>query len=160
MSPAKLVANLKGARRELPAKPSGCTTEHLRVLLDDESCTELLRHAAQQLSEGCVPGSVVEGLRVGRLVALSEPGGGIQALDVMGDTFRRLVSRTLAQQASDAFMAACASFQDASSNRAGTEALARALAFFAERVEGIGAYNHVARAAMFKGLRRDARLAP
>ena len=48
----------------------------LRVLLDDESCTELLC----QLAEGCMPGSVVEGLRVGRLVALSKPGGGIRAL--------------------------------------------------------------------------------
>ena len=85
----------------------------------------------------------------------------------MGDTFRRLLSRTLAQQASDAFMAVCAPFQYALSTRAGTEALAWALAVSAElrpqttvvSVDGVGAYDHVARAAMFEGLRRDARLA-
>ena len=93
-----------------------------------------------------MPGSVVEGLRVGRWVALSKAGGGLRAL-VMGDTFRRLVLRTLAQQTS-AFMAVCAPFQYALSTRAGTEALARALAVSAElrpqttvvSVDGVGAF--------------------
>ena len=57
-------------------------------------------------------------------------------------------------------------FQYALSTRAGTEALARALAVTCElspsktavSVDGVGAYDHIARAAMFEGLRRDARL--
>ena len=49
------------------------------------------------------------GLRLGRLLALQKPNGGIRAL-VIGDVFRRLVSRTLAQQASDAFMDVCSPF--------------------------------------------------
>ena len=113
-----------------------------------------------------MPAKVVDGLRLGRLVALQNPNGGIRAL-VMGDVFRRLVSRTLAQQASDAFMDVCSPFQYTLSTRAGAEALARALSVSCElnpsktvvSVDGVGAYDHIARAAMFEGLRRDARLA-
>ena len=44
---------------------------------------------------------VVDGLRFGRVVALTKRNGGIRA-QVMDDAFRRLVSRTLAQQFADA----------------------------------------------------------
>ena len=88
--------------------------------------------AAGKLVAGLVPSEVVDGLRLGRMVALTKPnGGGIRAL-VMGDVFRRLVSRTLAQQFAGAFQSACAPFQYALSTRAGAEALSRALRFTTE----------------------------
>ena len=46
---------------------------------------------------------------------------------VLGDTFRRLLSRTLAQTFGAAFDAACAPHQFALSTRAGAEALTRAV---------------------------------
>ena len=163
---AKFFGNLRGARRGAAAGSSGCTAEHLRILLDDESCFNLLLHAAQLFAAGRVPAKAVNGLRLGRLVALQKPNGGIRAL-VMGDVFRRLVFRTLAQQASDAFMDVCSPFQYALSTPAGAEALARALSVSCElnpsktvvSVDGVCAYDHIAKAAMFEGLRRDARLA-
>ena len=85
----------------------------------------------------------------------------------MADVFRRLVSRTLAQQAATAFQESCATFLYALSTRAGAEALVRGLGLSTElsaratvvSVDGVGAYDHVSRAAMFEGLRRDNRLA-
>ena len=138
----------------------------MRVMLDDEACTELLGFAAQRLADADVPASVLAGLRAGRMVALRKQSGGIRGL-VMADVFRRLVSRTLAQQAATAFQESCAPFQYALSTRAGAEALVRGLGLSTElsaratvvSVDGIGAYDHVSRAAMFEGLRRDNRLA-
>ena len=34
----RFLANLRGARRGSAAGPSGCTNDHLRILLDDERC--------------------------------------------------------------------------------------------------------------------------
>ena len=56
------------------------------------------------------------------MVALTKPSGGTRAF-VMGDVCRRLVSRTCAQQAAEAFQAVCAPFQYALSTKAGPEAL-------------------------------------
>ena len=44
-----------------------------------------------------VPGAIIPAVRLGRMVALTKPSGGVRAL-VMGDAFRRVVARTLAQQ--------------------------------------------------------------
>ena len=46
----RLLANLRRARRGAAAGPSGCTNEHLRVLLDEESCTQLLGRVAGRLA--------------------------------------------------------------------------------------------------------------
>ena len=74
---AKFFCNLRGARQGAAAGPSGCTAEHLRILLDDEGCSDLLLHAAQLFAAGRVPAKVVDGLRLGRLVALQKPNGSI-----------------------------------------------------------------------------------
>ena len=144
---AKLSANLLRARRGAAA--------------------DLLHNAAQRLACANVPAQIAAGLRLGRMVALQKPAGGIQAL-VMGDVFRRLVSRTLAQQLGAQLQEACAPFQYALTTRAGTEALARALRFATEShqsttvvsVDGVGAYDHISRSCMFQGLRDCPALAP
>ena len=164
LSADRLFANLRGARRGAAAGPSGTTAEHLRVLLDEEEGTDLFHHADSCLVQGLIPSDVVAGLRIGRMVALTKPSGGVRAL-VMGDVFRRLVSRTCAQQAGEAFQVVCAPFLYALT-KAGAEALARELNLATESgsrttvfsVDGVGAYDHIARAAIFEGLRRDARL--
>ena len=87
---------------------------------------------------------------------------------VMGDVFRRLISRTLAQQLGAQLQEACAPFQYALTTRAGTEALARALRFATEShqsttvvsVDGVGAYDHTSRSCMFQSLRDCPALPP
>ena len=165
LSADRLFANLRGARRGAAAGPSGAIAERLRVLLDEEEGTDLFHHAVSCLVQGLIPSDVVAELRIGRMVALTKPSGGMRAL-VMGDVFRRIVSRTCAQHAAEALQAVCAPFQYALSTKAGAEALARELNLATESgsrttvlsVDGVGAYDHIARAAIFEGLRRDARL--
>ena len=103
MSWGAFVNNLRRARRGAAPGPSGCTNERLRLLLDSEEDMQLLHHAAQRLALSDVPEVIATALRLGRMVALRKPNGRVRGL-VMGDTFRRLVARTLAQQ-----FAACVS---------------------------------------------------
>ena len=79
----------------------------------------------------------------------------------MGDVFRRLVARTLAQQFGEKFREACAPFQYALSTRAGSEAVVRALRAATETdprttvlsIDEVGAYDHISRASMLEALR-------
>ncbi|CAE7442537.1 unnamed protein product [Symbiodinium sp. CCMP2592] len=90
-----LCTALRTARRGSAPGPSGMTNEHLRVLLDDEEDSALLHTAAERVVQGRAPPAVIEALRVGRLVALRKPAGGVRAL-VVGDVLRRLVGRVKA----------------------------------------------------------------
>ena len=163
---ARLLANLRRGRRGAAPGLSGCTPEHLRVLLDDAESLDLLCFAADRLARAEVPPEALAALRLGRLVALQKPAGGVRGL-VMGDAFRRLVAKTLAQQFAGRFAEVCAPFQYALAARAGTESLARAVRLATEldprttvlSIDGVGAYDHISRASMFLGL-RDARVAP
>ena len=154
-----LLRNVRSGRRGAAAGPSGCTAEHLRVLADDEASADLLLRAAERLANADVPADVLAGVRLGRMVGLRKPDGGVQGL-VMSDTFRRLVARTLAQQYAGAFQAACAPLQYALRTRAGAESLARAVRAATEldarttvlSIDGVGAYDHISRASMLSGL--------
>ena len=53
---------------------------------------------------------MVDIVRMGRLTALTKPNGGIRGI-VSGDVARRLVSKTIAQQVSEAVEAGTAPFQ-------------------------------------------------
>ena len=66
---ADLLINLRRARCGAAAGPSGCTNEHLRVLMDEETTVELLGHAADRLAAAKVPCDVADALRLGRMVA-------------------------------------------------------------------------------------------
>ena len=123
--------------------------------------------AALALARADVPAAILEGLRLGRMVALQKPNGRVRGL-VMGDVLRRLVGRTLVQQMAQHFQDACSPFQYALSTRAGTECLARILRAATEAdheatvlsVDGVGAFDHVSRASMFSQLASHERLAP
>ncbi|CAE6929743.1 unnamed protein product, partial [Symbiodinium natans] len=106
------------ARRGAAPGPSGYTAEILRLVLDEDDASQLLCDVASLLAQAHVPEPAVEGLALGRLVALSKPGGGTRGL-VVGDFLRRLVARTIAQQFASNFEAACNPYQYALSTRAG-----------------------------------------
>ena len=167
LSEEKFLANLRQARRGAAAGPSGATAEHLRSLLDSDADARLLFLAAQQLARAQLPDSIQAAVRLGRLVALRKPDGGVRGL-VMSDVFRRLVSRTLAQQFAPAFEAACMPHQHALSTKAGAEALVRHLRAATEfdpratilSVDGVGAYDHVSRHAMLAAIAANPDTAP
>ena len=81
---------------------------------------------------------------------------------------RRLVCKALARQFADDFLEATAPFQYALQTKAGTEALAHALQFLTDfdpetvvlSLDGVGAFDHVKRAAFFKKLESLENLRP
>ena len=89
--------NLRSARRGTQGGPSGTTTDHLKVVLDNDSTADLLHALGQELAAADVPAHIVDALRLGRLTALQKPSGGVRGI-VAGDVLRRLVARTMAQQ--------------------------------------------------------------
>ena len=162
-----LLANLRSARRGSAAGPSGMTNEHLRLMLDDPGDFSLLHQAALRFANADVPAPILAAARLGRIVALRKPNGRVRAL-VVGDVFRRLVARTLAQHFAEELQAACMPYQFGLSTRAGTEALYKLLQVATEcnpratvlSVDAVGAFDHVSRQAMLEGLRSRPQLAP
>ena len=165
---------------------SGARAEHLKLLLSDADGLELLTQAASALAHARAPplpnwladyrrrvhrphvpcrkligarrGPVRSGggLAIGRMVALSKPAGGVRAL-VMGDVFRRRVSRTCARRLS--WSAPHSSMRcrrwRACDLRVATESEPCTTVL---SVDGVGECDHISRAAVFEGLRRDERL--
>ena len=90
---------------------------------------------------------------------------------VVGDVFRRLVARALAQLFAifaGAFQEACLPYQFGLSTRAGTEGLYKLLHTATEldpratvlSIDAVGTYDHVSRQAMLEGLRSRPALVP
>ena len=151
-----LLKNLKSARRGAAGGPSGITTEHLRPLLDSEEDCD-----CQAFARARVPDEVLSAVRMGRITALQKPSGGIRGI-VVGDSVRRLVSRTIAQQIGPAVEVATAPHQYAMSTRAGCESIAHLLQARTDQdhratvlsIDGIGAFDLVSRESMLRGLSR------
>ena len=95
------------------------------VLLDDEEATLLVTEATEHVCVAAVPGETADALGFGALTALLKENGRIRGT-VTGDTIRRGVARTLAQQCVQKFEEACMPFQYALSTRAATDCVAPA----------------------------------
>jgi len=152
---------VRSSRRGKAAGPSSCRAEHHRALLDDMEAALSLAHVAQILAEGNVPEDIREALAFARLTALKKPNSPTEVRGIAtGDILRRQVGRCLAQQYAAAFMRATHPHQFALSTRAGTDALARMVTAICERdpratvvgLDGVGAYDHVKRASIFRAL--------
>ena len=64
--------------------------------LADTTCTRLFGEVAGQFARGAMLEEVLQGVKVGRMTALTKPDGGVRGI-VVGDVFRRLAARTIAQ---------------------------------------------------------------
>ena len=114
------------------------------------------RHAAaQKLAQGKVPRNIGRAIALGRMTAFEKPNSKVRGI-VTGDSLRRLVAKTLAQQFGEEIEQACAPFQFALSTRAGTDCVGHALRaitdenpeMIIESLDGIGAYDHIDRSVM------------
>ena len=147
------------ARKGAAPGPSGLTAKTLRLVLDDEEATNKLIQVTQLIARAELPDTASQALGLGRLVALQKPNGRVRGL-VIGDLLRRLVARSLAQQFSQHIHQACSPHQYALSTRAGTEAVVHAITSATEldpnntivSVDGIGAYDTIARHSMLQAL--------
>ena len=154
----QLLTNLRRARKGAAPGPSGYTSEVLRLVLDDEGATSQFVAVATRIANAELPPQITQALGLGRIVALQKPNGRVRGI-VVGDLFRRLVARCLAQTYAPQIHTACKPHQFALSTRAGTEAIVHALTAATESnpthtilsVDGIGAYDTISRASMLQG---------
>ena len=147
--------NIRIARRGAALVPSGMTSELLFPLLESDRTLGSLCQVAGFLARAQVPQSILSALRSGRMTALRKPSRGVRSI-VVGDVFRRLVARTLAQQFAHKAETAAAPFQYALSTRAGCECVSHALQSLTDldesatilSVDGVEAFDLVSRKAM------------
>ena len=69
---AKLLKNLKCARRGAAAGPSGMTADHLKVVLENHQDSDLFHNISQLLVRAAVASEIFSVLRIGRLTALQK----------------------------------------------------------------------------------------
>ena len=169
ISKSKLLANLRSARRGSAPGPSGMRLEHLKPLLEDAAASDALAFVCGRYAQAVLPETVARALGLCHLTALKKDSPGacqahgassrVRGLAV-GDVVRRLVGRTLAQQFQPEFEAATAPQQFGIASHGGVEAavhLMRALTdadqeLTITQIDGIGAYDHIRRASMLRGL--------
>ena len=160
LTDAAVAQALRTARHGTAAGLSGATCEHYKLLLDDAEALELFVHAANLLAAARVPADVAAAVGLSRLTALRKPGGGVRGI-ATGDTFRRLVSRSLARMFADTFDEATRPYQFALQTRAGTNALSGMLraavdldsAATVVSLDGLSAYDTISRTAFLNKLR-------
>ena len=151
----KYVCSVRSAPRGSAAGLAGDTNEHLKTILDDEAATDLLVDAAELLARAQVPETIVHAIALGSLTASLKDTGRVRGI-VAGDTFRRGVARTLAEQHNQEFEDACLPFQFALSTKAGTDCVSRMVRVLTEldsqktivSIDGIGAFDHIKRRSM------------
>ena len=131
--------------------------EHLKTLLVDEEALELLHGVAERLANADIPPEVARAVALGRMTALQKSGAQRRVRGiVVGDTFRRLVAKSLAKQFSQEFADACAPFQFGVATPGGTDCVTHFLRALADgsrecviiSLDGVGAYDHAYRATM------------
>ena len=151
--------NIRCAKRGVAGGPSGMTADHLRPILESETDTAAMGRMATDLARADIPLPILTALRMGRLIALQKPTGGVRGI-VTGEVFRRLVARSIAQQLACAVEVATSPFQYALSTKAGGECVAHAIQTLTDldsratvlSIDGIGAFDLISRGAMLDGL--------
>ena len=123
--------NVRTARRGAAPGPSGMTADHVQVLLDNDADGVVFGHVATLLARSRVPVEILQAIRSGRVTALQKPDGGVRGIAV-GNTLRRMVARTMAQQLSAQVEVATSPNQYTLKTKAGCETVAHILQVLTE----------------------------
>lgn len=167
LDPDLALTALRSAGRGSAQDLAGTRYEHLRVLVDDTVLWGTFVKLLQAFANADVPLEVSTALRLGRLTALKKDNGRVRGI-VAGAVIRRLACRAMVMQFSDALMAETMPYQYALQTRAGTEALAHAVQYLLDMdedavvasLDGVGAFDHVHRAAFLGKLADTPALRP
>lgn len=150
---------LRQCRRGLSSGILGNRYEYLKLCLEDDVAFNALYEVSDLLAGAKVPPSIVNAMRVSAITALIKPNrriGGICA----ADTFRRLVTKTVARQKQDVLRQAVWPLNFGLCDRSGTDCVAHMVRFLTDEdpnrvvlsIDGVGAFDHVCRARMFESL--------
>ena len=158
---SRFISNVRSAPRGKSGGLSGMRNEHLKCLVFSPRLEDAkaLYYVAETLARAEIPESIRKGLALARMTALDKGAEKVRGI-AAGDTFRRVVAKTLAQQYAHEFDEACSPYQFALSTRAGTDCVGHALREISSQhpgkviisLDGIGAYDHIDRAQMLESL--------
>ena len=121
-------SNIRSAKRGISGGLSGMRNEHLKCIAYSPRTADMasLYTAANILARAEIPAEIKMAVALARMTALDKGKGKVRGI-ATGDTFRRAVAKTLAQQFAEEFDKACSPFQFALSTRAGTDCVGHAL---------------------------------
>ncbi len=145
--------------------------EHLKLLLGDGESADAFAFLTEMYAQAKAPQHAAKASGMCKMVALSKGAAGIGQAHgpssrvrglAVGDVTRRLLSRTLAQQFELEFASATAPHQFGLGAKGGVDAAAHLIRYWTEasptatitQIDGVGAYDHIHRAAMLTGVRR------
>ena len=156
---------LRQARRGLSAGKLGSRYEYFKVCLEEEAAFDALHAVAQRLARAQIPNIVARAMAVSSLTALTKPNNRVRGIS-SGDTFRRLVSKSLARQFQDVLRASVAPFNFGLSDRSGTDSAIHLLRCITDTrpdrvvlsIDGVGAFGHICRTRMFEQFLADPEL--
>ena len=143
---------LRQTRRGLSAGLWGARYEHYNICLENDTAFEALGNVAERLARAQVPVAIRDALHVSSLTALTKPNNRVRGISA-GDTFRRLVAKTLARQFGAQLQAAVWPMNFGLCNAGGTDAAINFLRYVSEEnpqkiimsIDGVGAFDHVSR---------------
>ena len=97
ISSTRLMDALRSAGRGSAQDLAGMKYEHLRVLMEDDEAWCIFAQFAQDFARAKVPEEIMQGLRLGRMIALKKENGRVRGI-VAGAIIRRSVCKTVAKQ--------------------------------------------------------------
>ena len=150
---------LRQARKGLNCGMFGSRYEYFKLCLEDDVAFNALGRIAQQLARAQVPETTCGAMRVSSLTGLLKPNSRVRGIS-SGDTFRRLVAKTMAKQYAEELEVAVWLANFGMSSRSGTDSAIHMLQFLTDTdpnkivlsIDGVGAFDHICRARMFEQL--------
>ena len=98
-TPARSLKGFFGTRNRVDSEWCGRTIWHDHGAFENSAgwCPRVFVVKATLFVRGHIPEDILTVVRVGRMIALQKPDGGVRAI-VVGDVFRRLVARIIVKQ--------------------------------------------------------------
>ena len=135
--------------------------------MEDDVSFEILYKVSTRLARAQIPDVIRDALRTSAMTALLKPDQRVRGI-ASGDTFRRLVSKTLARQFQSELRMAAFPHNVGLCNHSGTDAAIHSIRYLTDMypnkvvisIDGVGAFDHVCRKRMFEQLREHVRLRP
>ena len=156
----RFARNLRKARRGLSSGLAGNRNEHLKLSLENEDTLNDLGEIAQYFCDANLPNEISEAMHMCKMTAIRKSAHKIRGLNA-GDSFRRLVAKTIAQQCEDEFRSATSPYNYGMACHSGMDAIIHLLRTASDscpnkvitKIGGIGAFDHILRSSMLNQFR-------
>ena len=156
---------LRESRKGLSGGLWGARYEYFKSCLEDDTALDVLYDVAQRVARAEIPTTIRDAMLFSSLTAILKPNSRVRGISA-GDTFRRLVAKTLARQCHEALRTTVWPFNFGLHDRSGTDAAIHLIQYLTDAdpdkvvlsIDGVGAFDHVCRTRMFEQLMANGHL--